>query len=84
MDGIIKLTYDKGLVIGLSRNDKHYYVFWGNAPDVLEIDVQWNDNMTDSTITIPFFDNKGRHFTIMSLDKEDDYELAERLLRAAL
>jgi len=84
MDGIIKLTYDKGLVVGLSRNGKHYYVFWAKAPDILGIDSQWCDNITDFTITIPFLDNKDHRFTFMYLDKEDDYELAERLLRAVL
>lgn len=82
---IIKLTYDNGLVVGLCRDGKYYYVFWGNTLDTLIIDHQWGDDVEEkASLTIPFIDNKGHYIKIMYLDKEGDYELAERLLRAAL
>jgi hypothetical protein len=38
----------------------------------------------NSYIKIPFFKDKNKYFTIIPLDKKEDYEVAEKALRAAL
>ena len=97
MYGITKLTYENGWVIGLGICDvidlgihnKQYYIFWGKTDLSLTIDNEAaliDDVMLEhnSYIKIPFFKDKNKYFTIMLLDRKEDYEVAEKALRAAL
>lgn len=89
MEGIIKLTYENGLWIGLSKYENHYYLIWGRTKNSLFIDIEV-ENLGQYIITekgninIPIFTNNDTLYNIIKLDKEEDFPLAEKVLRAAL
>lgn len=98
MNGITKLTYENGWVIGLGTCDKaidigvyekQYYVFWGKTGASLTMDNEFTvfDSIIqehDTYIKIPFFKDKDKYFTIMPLDRKEDYEVVEKVLKAVL
>ena len=89
MEGIIKLTYENGLWIGLSKYENHYYLIWGHTKKSLLIDIEvenWLEYIKTETgnINIPIFTNNNILYNIIKLDKEEDFPLAEKVLRAAL
>lgn len=87
MEGIIKLTYTNGWVIGLGTQGEHYYAFWGQSIPSLQMDSvveAFNDFRLSTSITIPFVENKKRLFTIMQLEEKEDFEVVEKTLKAVL
>ena len=89
MEGIIKLTYTNGWVIGLGTQSEHYYAFWGRSMPLLKMDsvVEIYDNFelsNKASITIPFVENGNRLFTIMQLEEKEDSEIVEKTLKAVL
>lgn len=89
MEGIIKLTYTNGWIIGLEAQGDYYCAFWGRSMPLLKIDnvvEVYNDfELTNkASITIPFVENKNRLFTIMKLEKKEDFEVVEKTLKAVL
>lgn len=89
MEGIIKLTYTNGWVIGLEAQSDRYYAFWGRSMPLLKIDNVvdvYNDFelSNKASITIPFVENKNRLFTVMPLEGREDFEVVEKTLKAVL
>lgn len=99
MNGITKLTYENGWVIGLGTCDKsvdigvyekQYYVFWGKTTDpslTIDNEVTVLDDIMpeyNTYIKIPFFKNNDTYFTIMQLDRKEDFEVAKKILKAVL
>ena len=89
MDGIIKLTCENGLWIGLSKNENQYYLIWGHTKKNLSINIEtenWFEfiKLNKGNINIPLFTNDDTLYNIIKLDKEEDFPLAEKVLRAAL
>lgn len=90
MEGIIKLTYTNGWVIGLSTQGEHYCAFWGRSIPLLKIDntVEILGNSFElsdqASVTIPFVNNENRLFTIMGLEKKEDFKVVEKTLKAVL
>ena len=90
MEGIIKLTYTNGWVIGLGTQNKHYCAFWGRSIPLLKMDntIEILGNSfelsSQASVTIPFVNDENRLFTVMKLEKKEDFEVVEKTLKAVL
>lgn len=88
MNRIIKLIYEKELLIGLIMSNKQYYILWGYAPKDLFInmDIEYSEfkQNQNAFITIPFINHKDNLFHMMQLNKQEDFEVAEKILKAVL
>lgn len=96
MDGIIKMTYENNYVIGLGvQAEQQYYIFWGKvSPPSMNYDTitayggKQNCALctfdTVSYIKLSFLEEDGSFFHIMLLKRVEDYEVAEKILKAVL